>query len=138
MHPRLRVVISRDGPFKPELQDEVRDRRLQRGQLHRVPRRRPAARRARRDGHRRGAEDQPFGMVALEAAAAGAPIAVAQTGGLTEIVEPGVTGMTFPAKDPDSLADAVSTLLADDDLADKVAREARRMVAERYGWGTVA
>ena len=43
---------------------------------------------------------EPFGMVALEAAAAGAPLAVAATGGLAEIVEPGVTGVTFPHSDP--------------------------------------
>jgi len=139
-HPGLRVVVSGDGPFKPDLQEEVRGRRLQRavsftgflgaGQLPAVL--------AAMDTVVVPSIYEPFGMVALEAAAAGAPIAVAQTGGLTEIVEPGVTGMTFPAKDPDSLAEAVSVLLADDDLADKVAREARTMVAERYGWNTVA
>ena len=43
---------------------------------------------------------EPFGMVALEAAAAGAPLAVAATGGLAEIVEPGVTGVTFPPRTP--------------------------------------
>ena len=35
---------------------------------------------------------EPFGMVALEAAAARTPLVVAATGGLREIVEPGVTG----------------------------------------------
>jgi glycogen synthase len=77
-------------------------------------------------------------MIALEAASAGAPLAVASTGGLAEIVEPGVTGVTFPAKDPEGLADAVSTLLADDLYARQVAAQARTMVAERYGWATVA
>jgi glycogen(starch) synthase len=50
---------------------------------------------------------EPFGMVALEAASAGAPLAVAATGGLAEIVEPGVTGVTFPARNPEGLAAAV-------------------------------
>ena len=77
---------------------------------------------------------EPFGMVALEAAAAGAPLAVAATGGLAEIVEPGVTGVTFPHSDPDALAGAVDSLLGDDTSARRVAREARAMVAERYGW----
>ena len=57
---------------------------------------------------------EPFGMVALEAAAAGAPLAVAATGGLAEIVEPGVTGVTFPHSDPAALAGAVGSLLADE------------------------
>ncbi len=80
---------------------------------------------------------EPFGMVALEAAAAGAPLAVAATGGLAEIVEPGVTGMTFPAKDPDALAGAVSTLLADHISARRMAAKARSMVQTRYGWTTI-
>src|SRR5262249_16503321 len=81
---------------------------------------------------------EPFGMVALEAAAAGAPLAVAATGGLTEIVEPGETGVTFPAKDPDGLAGAVSTLLADPPFAQRVAGNARALVTERYAWAAVA
>jgi len=81
---------------------------------------------------------EPFGMVALEAAAAGAPLAVASTGGLNEIVEPGVTGVTFPPKDPRGLADAVGSLLADEVLARRVAARARSMVVERFSWGTVA
>jgi glycogen(starch) synthase len=77
-------------------------------------------------------------MVALEAAAAGAPLAVAATGGLAEIVEPGVTGVTFPAKNPDALADAVSTLLSDETAARRMADEARAMVQTRYGWVAIA
>ena len=67
-------------------------------------------------------------MVALEAAAAGAPLAVAATGGLAEIVEPGVTGVTFPHSDPDALAGAVDSLLGDEVFARQVARRARTMV----------
>ena len=81
---------------------------------------------------------EPFGMVALEAAAAGAPLAVARTGGLAEIVEPGVTGVTFPHSDPDALAGAVDQLLGDEVFARRVARRARTMVGERYGWATIA
>jgi glycogen(starch) synthase len=81
---------------------------------------------------------EPFGMVALEAAAAGAPLAVSHTGGLAEIVQPGVTGVTFPAKDPAALASAVSSLLADEASARAMARRARAMVARRYGWASIA
>jgi glycogen(starch) synthase len=134
------LVISGDGPYQRELQDEVRGRRLQRavsftgfldeGELPPVL--------AAMDAVVVPSIYEPFGMVALEAAAAGVPLAVAATGGLTEIVEPDVTGVTFPAKDPDGLADAVSGLLADASFAGKVAQEARVMVTERYSWATVA
>jgi glycogen(starch) synthase len=81
---------------------------------------------------------EPFGMVALEAAAAGAPIAAAATGGLSEIVESGVTGVRFPAGDPRGLADAVGGLLSDEKLARRLAKQARSMVEQRYSWTSVA
>ncbi|WP_239075339.1 glycosyltransferase family 4 protein [Planosporangium flavigriseum] len=139
-HPGLRLVISGDGPYSDELRDEVRGRQLQRAVSFtgflgedRLP---PML--AAMDTVVVPSIYEPFGMVALEAASAGAPLAVAVTGGLTEIVEPGVTGVTFPAKDPDGLAEAVSSLLADASYAGKLAQDARAMVAERYSWATVA
>ena len=74
----------------------------------------------------------------LEAAAAGAPLAVSATGGLAEIVHPGVTGMTFPAKDPEALAEAVGALLCDQAGARRMARRALAMVESRYGWASIA
>ena len=77
-------------------------------------------------------------MVALEGAAAGAPLAVARTGGLAEIVEPGVTGMTFAPQDPEGLTEAVHALLSDREQARRLARRARAMVHEQYGWSAIA
>jgi glycogen(starch) synthase len=138
-HPGLRLVIAGDGPFKAELQEETRRRGLERavhfagfvgGDL-------PATLAA-SDAVVVPSIYEPFGMVALEAAAAGAPLAVAATGGLAEIVEPGVTGVTFPAKDPDALAGAVSLLLGDRPGARRMAKQARAMVRSRYGWAAIA
>ncbi|NJC69782.1 glycosyltransferase family 4 protein [Planosporangium thailandense] len=139
-HPGARLVIAGDGPHQQALRDEVHDRRLQRAvsfagflgddELPAVL--------AAMDTVVVPSIYEPFGMVALEAAAAGAPLAVTATGGLTEIVTPEVTGMTFPARDPDRLADAVGSLLADPSFAATVAHNARTMVAEKYSWATVA
>ncbi|QOC91307.1 glycosyltransferase family 4 protein [Micromonospora craniellae] len=139
-HPGLRVLIAGDGPYRGELEDRIGQLGLggtvrfagflDNTQLPAVL----------------GATDatvvpslyEPFGMVALEAAAAGAPLAVARTGGLAEIVEPGVTGVTFPHSDPSALAGAVGQLLGDEVFARRVARAARTMVGRRYGWATIA
>jgi glycogen(starch) synthase len=139
-HPGLRVVIVGDGPHKDELQQEVRRLRVQNavsfpGFL--CTKELPAVLAA-TDAVVVPSIYEPFGMVALEAAAAGAPLAVASTGGLAEIVQSGVTGVTFPAKDPAALAGAVSTLLSDGVFARRVARKARSMVINRYGWATIA
>ncbi|WP_341716648.1 glycosyltransferase family 4 protein [Micromonospora sp. FIMYZ51] len=139
-HPGLRVLIAGDGPYRGELEERIHQLGLggtvrftgflDNTQLPAVL----------------GATDatvvpslyEPFGMVALEAAAAGAPLAVARTGGLAEIVEPGVTGVTFPHSDPPALAGAVDQLLGDEVFARRVARQARSMVGRRYGWATIA
>jgi glycogen(starch) synthase len=81
---------------------------------------------------------EPLGLVALEGASAGVPLAVAETGALAEIVQPGVTGVTFPANSPDALAGAVSQLLSDEPFARRVATQARTMITQHYGWGSVA
>jgi glycogen(starch) synthase len=138
-HPGLRLVIAGDGPFKAELQEETHKRGLEHA-VHfagfvgdDLP-----ATLAASDAVVVPSIYEPFGMVALEAAAAGAPRAVAATGGLAEIVEPGVTGVTFPAKDPDALAEAVSLLLGDEQGARRMASRARVMVRSRYGWAAIA
>lgn len=50
--------------------------------------------------------------IAARAIGARRPIAAAAVGGLREAVQPGVTGETFPAGDPDALAHAVARILA--------------------------
>jgi glycogen(starch) synthase len=81
---------------------------------------------------------EPFGMVALEAAAAGTPLVAADSGGLREIVEAGRTGLQFAAEDVAGLADAVTTLLRDEVLARRLVRDAREAAASRYTWSAVA
>jgi glycogen(starch) synthase len=133
-------VIAGDGPYKDDLVEHIRRYRLHQavsftgflgaGQLPSLI--------AATDALVVPSIYEPFGMVALEGAAAGAPLAVARTGGLAEIVQPGETGVTFPARNPDALAASVGTLLADEPFARRVATRAKAMVRERYGWATIA
>jgi glycogen(starch) synthase len=138
-HPGLRLVIAGDGPYRSELEAEIAKLRLSSVVSFAgfVSDELPATFAA-TDAVVVPSIYEPFGMVALEAAAAGAPLAVSSTGGLAEIVRPGVTGVTFPAKDPAALASAVSGLLADEVSARAMARRARAMVARRYGWVSIA
>ncbi|WP_405095834.1 glycosyltransferase family 4 protein [Micromonospora sp. NBC_01412] len=139
-HPGLRAVIVGDGPYKSALEAEVH--RLGLGGVVSMPgflggTDLPAVMAA-SDCFAVPSIYEPFGMVALEGAAAGAPLAVAATGGLAEIIEPGVTGMTFAPQDPDGLTEAVHALLSDRERARVLARRARAMVHEQYGWAAIA
>ncbi|MDX6636745.1 MAG: glycogen synthase [Solirubrobacterales bacterium] len=80
---------------------------------------------------------EPFGLVALEAMASGCPCIVADTGGLREVVPRDEVGLRFTARDPQHLAAAAVRLLTDDELRDRLIREAREHV-QRFDWADVA
>ena len=58
-------------------------------------------------------EPEPFGMVAIEAMAAGAPVIAAGHGGLLDIVVNEKTGLFFPPRDATALADSIDRLASD-------------------------
>lgn len=64
--------------------------------------------------------DEPFGLVTVEAMAAGTPIVATNTGGTVEIIAEGETGLLIPPKDPSRLAQAIIRILTDNKLADKL------------------
>lgn len=81
---------------------------------------------------------EPFGLVAVEAQLAGTPVAVADTGGLAELVEPGVTGVRFGCQDPAALAAAVAGLLRDPAVAARLAAAAQQRARTGFSWDEVA
>jgi len=139
-HPGLKVVIAGDGPHLAELKAQAKRLRLGRsvawtgfldsGQLPILA--------AAADCAVVPSIYEPFGMVALEAAAAGTPLVVANTGGLREIVEHGITGLTFAPGNPADLADAVTAVLSDEILARRLTRDARAVLERDYSWTTIA
>jgi len=54
--------------------------------------------------------DEPFGMAAAEAQACGTPVVAFRRGGLSEVVEDGMTGYLVPPDDLPAAAEAVSKL----------------------------
>ncbi|MCL6446930.1 MAG: DUF1957 domain-containing protein [Armatimonadetes bacterium] len=81
---------------------------------------------------------EPFGIVALEAMAAGVPVVVSDTGGLSDIITHGVDGYKAPPGREDLLAYYLSELLVNDLLADELCRRAWRKVLTLYDWRSIA
>jgi glycogen(starch) synthase len=81
---------------------------------------------------------EPFGIVALEAAAAGAPLVTTDVGGLGEAVIDGVTGLSCPPRDVAALAAAVCAALDDPAAAQKRAVTARDRLTSDFDWDSVA
>lgn len=80
---------------------------------------------------------ESFGMVLLEAMAAGKPIITTNIPGYNEVVTNNVEGLLVPPKDPDRLADALIRLLHDGELRARLGAGGRR-TAEQYAWPRVA
>lgn len=81
---------------------------------------------------------EPFGIVALEGMAAGAPTIVARTGGLAEIVEGTDAGVLFEPGDPHELADRIAEVLADQTLATRLRANAALLLERTYSWDAIA
>ena len=80
---------------------------------------------------------EPFGIVALEAMAAGAPVLAAASGGLVEVIDGTGAGVLYPAGDPGALSAALRRMLAQPDgLAEQQAAAAKLL--EGYTWDAVA
>jgi glycogen synthase len=81
---------------------------------------------------------EPFGVVALEALAAGAPLVVARTGGLAELLADTDAGLTFEPGNPEDLASCITSVLNDPDLSAALARNGRALVERTYTWDAIA
>jgi len=81
---------------------------------------------------------EPFGIVALEALAGGAPLVVARTGGLAELVDGTGAGLLFEPGNAAELAACIELVLTDDDLAAQMRANAAALLAERYSWRAIA
>lgn len=80
---------------------------------------------------------ESFGMVALEAMACGTPVVASKVGGLAFNVQDGQTGFHVPDQDAEALAKKVRLLLCDDELRERLGRQAAEW-ARRYGWPAIA
>jgi glycosyltransferase involved in cell wall biosynthesis len=61
-------------------------------------------------------DEEPYGLVPLEAMASGVPVVVSASGGMLETVEHGVSGLIVPKGDAAALAAASASILTDPDL----------------------
>ena len=138
--PQAKLALAGDGPMEGDLRRRVYQAGL--GQVVELAGRLDDARLL--DLYSRAwvavfpSSYEPFGIVALEAMAAGTPCVVGRAGGLAEIVEDGRTGLTVRPDDPQDLSRAICALLRDPGFALRLAKEARKVARERYSWDDIA
>ena len=79
---------------------------------------------------------EPFGIVALEAMAAGSPIVTSGVGGLGEILEHDKNAV-FVYPTPESIAWGITKVLKDPTYADRIRQQARMRISS-YRWEAIA
>jgi glycosyltransferase involved in cell wall biosynthesis len=74
-----------------------------------------------------------FGLVILEAMAAGVPVITTERSGGPDVIEHGKSGLIVPAGDPDALRRAIKWCLENRDLLPEMGGQARA-AAESFSW----
>jgi len=80
---------------------------------------------------------EAFGIVLLEAAAAGLPVVATRVGGVPEAVAEGETGLLVDYGDPEALGAAIASLLSDADAAAALGASGRERVARDFTWVSI-
>jgi len=112
--------------FLGEVSDVERDAWLDRAHVFVMPSRLPP-----------GAGGEGFGIVYTEAAAHGLPVVAGAVAGARDAVVHGETGLLVDPTDPAAVADALTRVLRDDDLARRMS-ELGRARARELAWALVA
>ncbi|WP_067780617.1 glycogen synthase [Actinomyces vulturis] len=95
---------------------------------------------------------EPLGIVNLEAMAVGLPVVGSATGGIPEVINDGETGLLVPLDqlhdgtgtpvNPEQfiadLAKAITTLITDKELCEKMGKAARKRVEDHFAWTAIA
>ncbi len=68
----------------------------------------------------------------LEAMAAGVPVVATAVGGIPEAIKDGITGLLAPPRNPVKLAEAISRVINDMQLAGTIRSQARLMIRKEY------
>ena len=79
-----------------------------------------------------------FGIVLMEAAAAGKPVVATRVGGIPDAVEDGKTGFLIEPGDYERLSDAIILLLADGSIERTMGEAARRRAVSKFSWQKIA
>jgi phosphatidylinositol alpha-1,6-mannosyltransferase len=137
--PRLRFVIAGYGPEEPVL-EELAAESPHRVDIIKEPSDRDVAlwyaaadlfalpvREPRRDV-------EGYGIVFLEAARSGLPVVAGKTGGVTEAVQDGVTGVLVEPDQPEALARVIAELIDDPSRRNRMGKAGRDRVLRDFRW----
>lgn len=81
---------------------------------------------------------EPFGLVTIEAMAAGTPVVGSDVGGLQFTIVPEETGLLAPPRDEAAFAIAIDRILTQPEWRNQLGEAARKRVRTRFSWDGIA
>src|SRR3989442_9107884 len=137
-HPELRLILCSVGPLLGRLRRFVRNNRLEdvlfAGRVSDVDKARFY-----KTAHifcAPSTGQESFGIVLLEAMAAGLPVVASDIHGYKRVVQRNVTGLLVEPKEPDAIAAALERLICDEGLRRRLGEAGARRAPE-YDWSHV-
>lgn len=86
----------------------------------------------------RPSRSEGLGSAFLEAMAAGVPVIGTKVGGISDFLKNKETGLFAEVNNPEDLTDKISLILNDKDLVEKLKKNAKNLVIEKYNWKIIA
>lgn len=87
-------------------------------------------------GSNTGGQVEGFGLVFAEAAAYSKPVVAGRSGGVSDAVVDGETGFIVDPGDPAEVAEVITRLITDDELANRLGSRGRQRVVDELNWTT--
>ena len=81
---------------------------------------------------------EPFGIVILEAWAAGLPVIASDVGGLQKLISPEFDGLHFPSGDAGALADSMERMALNEAMRHEFAANGHAKMAAQFTWKAVS
>jgi glycosyltransferase involved in cell wall biosynthesis len=81
---------------------------------------------------------EPFGMTSQEAMACGTPVVASKFGGIRNTIINGYNGFLVDPSNPEEFAEAIMSLLRDDEKREEIGRNAYKVILEEYSWEAIA
>ncbi len=82
-------------------------------------------------------DTEGLGVVLIEAMSYKKPVIGSNLGGIIDIIKDGKTGLLVKEKDPKALAQAISQILENESLAQRLAETGYQYAQEHYGWDSI-
>jgi glycosyltransferase involved in cell wall biosynthesis len=129
-HPDARLVVAGDGPTRPELESQVRERGLE-SRVHFLGAREDVPTiLAGIDVAAMSSDYEGTPLFAVECMAHRTPLVATDVGGLPDLVEDGKSGVLVPPGDSGALTRALDSMLSDPKRRAEIAEEAHRRSRE--------